>query len=379
MDPKMRAVLTSLAYNYGSIPDRVLQEAKTGTPEDLAKAMDKLYGDNDGDLKGRRQREQSILRGNMQGTAGNAVRLDKDFLAGGKFAGAGTGPSVMGAGPSNFQEAQYSVTGANKITRDQFGRRGFQTKDGLGSGATAFGHTGRDVGLPSGTPLSVVPPGTVVEASTGHNGGYGNFVVIKLDDGRIIKSNHHSRNLVKAGDRVGMQADGSVKPYATVGSTGLSTGPHMHLDLGTSYTSPSAKVGGLMNPDGFILGGGIVTGGNVAQATKTASAQGPIPGSINGTTPLVGAAATPGSPVAGISPVAAAPAAANTGTPMMQTSAQVATAQVASAQPIIVNNNYYSTGGGGQTQVTPNNLTPGIGMNSSGLSAFQELRLRALG
>ena len=378
MDPKMRAVLTSLAYNYGSIPDRVLQEAKTGTPEDLAKAMDKLYGDNDGDLKGRRQREQSILRGNMQGTAGNAVRLDKDFLAGGKFAGAGTGPSVMGAGPSNFQEAQYSVTGANKITRDQFGRRGFQTKDGLGSGATAFGHTGRDVGLPSGTPLSVVPPGTVVEASTGHNGGYGNFVVIKLDDGRIIKSNHHSRNLVKAGDRVGMQADGSVKPYATVGSTGLSTGPHMHLDLGTSYTSPSAAVGGLMNPDAFILGGGIVTGGNVAQATQTAAGSpGPVPPSISSATPLVGAAATPGSPVAGISPVAASPAAANTGTGVMQASAQ--TSGPVFQQPVTVVNNYNVAGAGGGGDVIPNTLGAGVSMDQMGLGSFSQLKIRSLG
>lgn len=135
-----------------------------------------------------------------------------------------------------------------------FGSRGFRTKDGLGSGATKFGHTGRDVGLNAGTPLSVVPPGTVVEASTGHNGGYGNFVAIKLDDGRYIKSNHHSRNLVKTGDRVGMQEDGSVKPFALVGSTGLSTGPHMHLDLGTGYTRSSAGITGLMNPDAFILG-----------------------------------------------------------------------------------------------------------------------------
>ena len=72
-----------------------------------------------------------------------------------------------------------------------------------------------------------------------------------------------------------------------------------------------------------------------------------------------------------------AAASPNTGTQMMATSAQVANA-AAPAQNIVVNNNYYGTGGGGQTQVTPNNLTAGIGMNSSGLAAFQELRLRSL-
>ena len=86
MDPKMRSVLTSITYNYGSIPDRILPEAKSGSVEDLATAIDKLHGDNEGDLKGRRMREQSILRGNMQGTEDNPTRLDKDFMPGGKFA-----------------------------------------------------------------------------------------------------------------------------------------------------------------------------------------------------------------------------------------------------------------------------------------------------
>ena len=177
--------------------------------------------------------------------------------------------------PGGGSETQYNITGGQKITRDMFGSRGFGTKDGLGSGATAFGHTGRDVPMQAGTPLSVVPPGTVVEASTGDNGGYGNFVVIKLDDGRYIKSNHHKRNLVKTGDRVGMQPDGSVKAIAEVGSTGLSTGPHMHLDLGTGYNKGSAAITGLMNPDDFILAGGVVRGGNIkAQIASTP----PVPG-----------------------------------------------------------------------------------------------------
>lgn len=179
-------------------------------------------------------------------------------------------PSTPNGGP----EQQYTVTGASKITKSQFGDRGFRTRDGLGSGATPFGHTGRDVPMPYGTPLSLVPPGTVIEASTGYNAGFGNLVTIKLDDGRYVKSNHHSRNLVKEGDRVGMQPDGSVKPYAEVGSTGRSTGPHLHLDLGTGYNKGPAAITGLMDPDAFILGGGIVTGGD--QITASAD-DGPTP------------------------------------------------------------------------------------------------------
>lgn len=150
-------------------------------------------------------------------------------------------------------EQSYSVSGGKSFTTAMFGNRGFGTKDGLGSGSTEFGHTGRDVSLPTGTPLSIIPPGTVIESSNGYNGGYGNFVAIKLDDGRYVKSNHHSVNLVKEGDRVGMQPDGTVKAFAKVGSTGLSTGPHLHLDLGSGYNRASGSITGLENPDNFIL------------------------------------------------------------------------------------------------------------------------------
>ncbi len=168
----------------------------------------------------------------------------------------------------------YESTGGRKITRAEFGNRGFRTRDGLGSGATAFGHTGRDVGMPEGTPLSIVSPGVVVETSTGYNGGYGNFVVIKLNDGRYIKLNHLSRILVRTGDKVGpgTSNDGGVRVVGLVGSTGLSTGPHMHLDLGTGYNRGSGAITGLMDPDSFILGGGVVRGGNVkssGQVTQT--------------------------------------------------------------------------------------------------------------
>ena len=277
------------------------------------------------------------------------------------------------------QEAQYNVTGASKITKSEFGSRGFKTKDGLGSGATAFGHTGRDVGLPSGTPLSVVPPGTVIEASTGHNGGYGNFVAIKLDDGRVIKSNHHSKNLVKTGDRVGMQPDGSVKPFALVGSTGLSTGPHMHLDLGTGYTKGSAAVTGLMNPDGFILGGGIVKGGKATKATVASKPQGAVPPDAKATQRQgqgglrSASRSTPGS-------LQASAANANDGTTMMATSQQVAMGTMGlttgGGTPTIINN-YYG-GGGQQGGVNSNAVFPGIGMEQTGTTVFQELKMRAL-
>lgn len=77
------------------------------------------------------------------------------------------------------------------------------------------------------------------------------------------------------------------------------------------------------------------------------------------------------------SPIAAAPASPNTGTPIMATSAQVASASAAPAAAPTVINNYYS-GGGQQQGVSPNGVSPGIGMNDSGTAVFQDLRIRSL-
>ena len=79
-------------------------------------------------------------------------------------------------------------------------------------------------------------------------------------------------------------------------------------------------------------------------------------------------------------PVPAAPAAVNNGTPLMATSQQVAMVTMGlttgGAAPTIINNYY---GGGGQSGgVNPNGVAPGIGMEQTGTSVFQDLRIRAL-
>ena len=202
----------------------------------------------------------------------------KRALSGGRRSSSSSsgGPVAQFSG----SETQYQLSGgAQKITSSMFGSRGFRTRDGLGSGATAFGHTGRDVGMPHGTKLSLAMPGKVIESDTGHNGGYGNFMVIKMADGRYIKSNHHSANLLAEGANV---VPGQA--FAKVGNTGLSFGAHMHLDVGTGpYDSQSASLGGLMDPDPFITSGGIFMGEGTA--TSQGSTAGPTPPPVPATTP----------------------------------------------------------------------------------------------
>ncbi|MCC2977523.1 M23 family metallopeptidase [Sphingomonas sp. PL-96] len=85
-------------------------------------------------------------------------------------------------------------------------------------------HKGLDIAAPSGTPIRAAADGVVARA--GRAGGYGNFVKLNHNGGLATGYGHMSRIAVRAGQRV---QQGAVIGY--VGSTGISTGPHLHYEL----------------------------------------------------------------------------------------------------------------------------------------------------
>ncbi|GAB2581205.1 hypothetical protein GCM10027066_23800 [Dyella jejuensis] len=85
-------------------------------------------------------------------------------------------------------------------------------------------HRGIDMAAPKGTPVQAVADGTVVKAATDRT--YGKFVVINHHNGYRTLYAHNSQLLVKVGDRVKVG-----HPIAKVGSTGRSTGPHLHFEI----------------------------------------------------------------------------------------------------------------------------------------------------
>ncbi|GAA2119263.1 M23 family metallopeptidase [Nocardioides bigeumensis] len=85
-------------------------------------------------------------------------------------------------------------------------------------------HTGQDLSAPIGTPIKNVANGVVTEV--GYDGSYGNKTVVTLDDGTEIWYCHQTSFLVSVGDAV---TGGEV--IGTVGSTGNSTGPHLHIEV----------------------------------------------------------------------------------------------------------------------------------------------------
>ncbi|MCO5150023.1 MULTISPECIES: peptidoglycan DD-metalloendopeptidase family protein [unclassified Shinella] len=85
-------------------------------------------------------------------------------------------------------------------------------------------HAGIDFRAGTGTEIGATGAGTVVVA--GRNGGYGNMVEIDHGNGLKTRYAHLSRVLVKIGDHVEASA-----PIGLSGSTGRSTGPHLHYEV----------------------------------------------------------------------------------------------------------------------------------------------------
>jgi murein DD-endopeptidase MepM/ murein hydrolase activator NlpD len=93
----------------------------------------------------------------------------------------------------------------------------------MGGGGAQF-HAGIDISVPTGTPVQAAQEGTVVFA--GYNGAYGKVVKLDHANGFSTLYAHNSRLLVYVGQAI---AAGQV--ICLSGSTGRSTGPHLHFEV----------------------------------------------------------------------------------------------------------------------------------------------------
>jgi murein DD-endopeptidase MepM/ murein hydrolase activator NlpD len=85
-------------------------------------------------------------------------------------------------------------------------------------------HTGIDFGADLGTPIYAVDAGSVELAR--EKGGYGNTVVVNHNDGKSTLYGHASKLYVREGQQVVRG-----QAIAAVGSTGMSTAPHLHFEV----------------------------------------------------------------------------------------------------------------------------------------------------
>lgn len=98
-------------------------------------------------------------------------------------------------------------------------------------------HPGIDVAADSGTPIVATADGVVV--ASGWNGGYGRQVVVDHGYGIATSYAHNSENVVSVGQKV---KKGQLVAY--MGSSGFSTGPHVHYEVKVNGTA--------VNPAGFM-------------------------------------------------------------------------------------------------------------------------------
>lgn len=113
------------------------------------------------------------------------------------------------------QGVYLEATPVSGIITSRFGNR---------ESIRSYGHTGLDIAAPAGTPIKAAADGTVT--FSGYSGGYG--YVVKMSHGNGIETyyGHCSALYVSAGEKV--EAGDTI---AAVGSTGNSTGNHLHFEV----------------------------------------------------------------------------------------------------------------------------------------------------
>ena len=113
------------------------------------------------------------------------------------------------------QGVYLEVTPVSGIITSRFGNR---------ESIRSYGHTGLDIAAPGGTPIRAAVDGTV--SFSGYSGGYGYVVKISHGNGIETYYAHCSELYVSSGEKI---EAGDV--IAAVGSTGNSTGDHLHFEV----------------------------------------------------------------------------------------------------------------------------------------------------
>lgn len=141
--------------------------------------------------------------------------------------------------PVNIKKPTTTTTGRNTVTykNSSLGLAAIQqpvsgritSRFGVQSRIRSSAHTGLDIATATGTPFLPITSGTVTYA--GWKGSYGNCVIVnhgKNDKGQTIET--YYAHCVRLNANVGQKVDeNTVIGY--VGSTGNSTGPHLHLEI----------------------------------------------------------------------------------------------------------------------------------------------------
>ncbi|MEA2682534.1 MAG: hypothetical protein QOK05_862 [Chloroflexota bacterium] len=153
--------------------------------------------------------------------------------------------AAMSGGASAATTLPGAPMAAWTVTQ-RYGCTGFAFEPGRGP--CAHFHFGIDLAAPAGSAVSAVAQGQVeVFAPAGLSGGYGLHVVVRHGNGLETLYGHLQDIVVESGSTVPV---GAVLGHE--GSTGLSTGPHLHFEVREAgiAVDPSTVFPGIFGPDG---------------------------------------------------------------------------------------------------------------------------------
>ncbi len=194
----------------GDIENRQEEIDAIAAAEDAANAeIDKLVAELE------RQREEERKQQQQQ----------QQQQGGGGGGGGGGGTAINPSGSFIWPTTSTVIT-------SPYGRRVHPV-----TGQVGKMHTGVDIGAGAGEPIYAADSGSVVLAA--ENGGYGNCVMIDHGNGYVTLYGHMSSIAVGKGQAV---SQGEVIGY--VGSTGITTGPHLHFEV--------RQNGGTVDPMSFF-------------------------------------------------------------------------------------------------------------------------------
>jgi len=231
------------------------------------------------DTSNRVKDSMSELNGTMEKLT-NEIQEAYELLTTPLTEGKYSGEEIPEVGTQYEDQGAYGETGeigqsmaatggakASPYIYSKFGPR--KSPGGIGS----TNHGGVDIsGGPwqAGTPVSVIKPGVVVAAEDLGRRDWGKYVVIKHNDGTYTLYGHLSQINVSQGTKIENKS-GAATVIGKVGSTGVSTGAHLHFELGSGWNGTiQNKIDPAPYIDDYVRGGGDV---KVTQTASTAQPQ----------------------------------------------------------------------------------------------------------
>lgn len=201
---------------------RALQhlENRVDAIEDKSRKLSEMSGvQQDGQQQQEQQQEQE--EGTSEhGAGGPGLALDADSVAAIEARAARLEEHLRTYEAALKERARVpSIWPVEGESTDSFGVRG----NPFGGGSSEF-HPGQDIAAPRGTPVVAPADGTVVKADW--QNGYGQTVVIDHGNGLTTRYGHLSKIEVSAGQEIRRGEE-----LGLVGSTGRSTGPHLHYEV----------------------------------------------------------------------------------------------------------------------------------------------------